>query len=364
MALKVAEKLGFTDRGSIGERLSFEKEIEKQVEKAENRAERYEQYAENAVERGKQLRSSLDAMHGDIAFFTQPVINSASGRTFANYREKLFNRYRAGFEEYRKSEYFKEKARTAEETASMSKFKDKTYLDNRIKECNKSIKQLEKNVVKQEGYLYRLQQGEVLKRYDGTTATIEKQEERIEELLEKMEYEMDKLAYLENCMDALDGVKYSKENIKEGYLVKIRGTWRKVIKASKINVESKIIEGGAAGMVLKHSYAEIQEMEIPEGYVESENEIKNPYVAGDILVCYNVSGNRVIKAYQVVKTTAKGVQLQSIKIESNKPVKDSFTSDKAIRKQITKSKYSDFVGCYDDGWQLNKYVDNKLQLVI
>mgnify|MGYP007066364968 CR=1 FL=1 len=44
---------------------------------------------------------------------TQPNINSSSGKSFTNYRNKIMNRYVKGFDEYRKSDYFKEKAVTA-----------------------------------------------------------------------------------------------------------------------------------------------------------------------------------------------------------------------------------------------------------
>lgn len=331
-AIEIAEKLGFTNGGSTGERLTYEEEMQRKAEKAENKVERYEQYAVNAVKRAENLQSSLNKMHGDIAFFTQPNINSASGRSFANYREKLFNRYNKGFEEYRKSDYFKEKAATAAKTANMEKLKDRTYLSNRIIECNKNIKVIEKNIVWCEE---------------------NNKTDQLQQQIKKCEYEIDKLAFMQNCLDQL-GKCYTKENIKTGYLVKIRDTWYKVIKANKVTVEGKIVDGGAAGMVLKHPYTEIEEIKIPTDYKEPQ-QIINPYVVGDLLVHYSCGSDRIIKAYQVLKTTAKGVQLQEINIKDNKPLKDNFKDFDKIRRQIVKSKYSDFVGCYDGNWQLNKY---------
>jgi Domain of unknown function (DUF3560). len=141
-AKQVAEKLGFTEEKREGERLAYAEQLERQTERAEARAERYETYADNATARGKQLQDSLTKYRGDISFFTQPNINSSGGRAFTNYREKLFKRYDKGFEEYRKSDYFKERAQTARETASNAQFENKGYLDRRIKECKKESRTL------------------------------------------------------------------------------------------------------------------------------------------------------------------------------------------------------------------------------
>ena len=357
-AIRIAEQLGFTDGGSIGERLSFEESLNKQVAKAEARTERYEQYSDNASKRAEQLQNGAREHEGDISFWTQPFYNTSGGRTFKNYRERIMNNYGKGFDEYRKSEYFSNKARTAEETASMSKFKDRTYLSNRIKESNKTIKTLEKNVVYYEDILYKKQNNIEQDSDFYNNKTMEQIGEYIQETLEKMEYEIDKLAYLENCLDAIGGIAYSNSNVKEGHLVKIRRDWELVVKANKTTVEVK----SRYGSIIKYSYAEIQDLQIPEGYQEPTNEIENPYKVNDILVSQSFSGNRIIRAYQVLKVTAKGVQIQQINIDdNNKPIQDGFTLDKPMRKGITKSKYSDFIGCYDGDWQLYKWNDKEVK---
>ena len=90
-AKQVAAKLGFTEEQREGERLSFSEQVERQADRAERRAERYEQYAENAERRGAALQQPLNRMHGDIAFFTQPIIAGHAGsQAFARRREKMF----------------------------------------------------------------------------------------------------------------------------------------------------------------------------------------------------------------------------------------------------------------------------------
>jgi predicted RNA-binding protein with EMAP domain len=59
-------------------------------------------------------------------------------------------------------------------------------------------------------------------------------------------------------------------------MVKIRGSWDIVVKANKTTIEAKTEHG----MVLKYSYAEIQEIKIPENFTEINKKMEtviNPY---------------------------------------------------------------------------------------
>ncbi|GAA0082911.1 DUF3560 domain-containing protein [Clostridium sp. CTA-6] len=342
-ALKVAEKLGFTEEEEQGERLSYEEELNRKAEKAERRIGRYENYSDNAVKRAESLQNDFNSHRGDIAFITQPNINSASGRSFTNYRNKIMNRYNKGFEEYRKSDYFKEKAQASQRTANKTQLKDKVYLCNRTKECDSLIK-------KYESYIVTVEE----KQANGDIEA----EKRIKKYLRELEYQIDKKAFMQNCLDELGGI-FSKENIKAGYLILIRHGWAKVEKVNTKTVYCKYLEAPLNDWVSKVDYSEIQQIKVPEGFKEEKEEIKNPYKVNDILVTYNISGNRVITAYQVIKVTPKGIQIQKINIENNKPIKDSFTLDKPCRKKVVKSNYNNFIGCYDGDWQLHPYNNNE-----
>lgn len=244
MAIKTAEKLGFSKGGKVGERLSYAEEVERKAEKAEHRAERYEQYADNAERRAQGLQSDLNSMHGDNSFFTQPIIRGHAGsEAFARRRQKMFDRYNKGFAEYRKSEYFRDRAETAQQTANNSKLNNRTYLSNRIEECNKNIRAIERSII---------------------TAEEKQNESWLERLLEKMEYEIDKLAYFENVLDEVGGVQHSKESVKRGQFVKIRGHWGMVVKANTKTVEVKY---SVVPYTMKYPYAEIQELSEIEGDV-------------------------------------------------------------------------------------------------
>jgi hypothetical protein len=283
------------------------------------------------------------------------IVGHAGSRAFANYRERLYKRYERGFEEYHKSEYYQGRAATARATADNAKLKDKVYLHNRIKEQNSILKKYQERIVAYENNLYKLQQGEELKSWDGSPLTIEGQEKRIEELLEKYDYEYNKLEFFEKCLDDLGGIQFSRDNIKVGFIVSIRNSGRRceVLSAGSVNVTYKVLDGGAAGMVLTDPYAAI--VEIIQAKEKTEK-VKNPFTVGDILVKYYgmESRNGVYKAYQVVKVTETGVKLQEIAVENRVPVNGRFIG-KPMQKKVTKSKYSDFVGIYVDDWQLHKY---------
>lgn len=348
-AKQVAAQLGFTQEQRQGERLSFAEQVERQTERAEARAERFEGYADNAERRANGLQAELKSMHGDIAFFTQPIIAGHSGsQAFARRREKMFNRYHKGFEEYRKGEYFRDRAATAQNTADMKKFRNPVYLDNRIKECKKNIRAMEKSMIYYEELLLSIENGtETTGKY-----TAEQVTGWIESQLERMEAEIDKQGYMENCLDEIGGIAFSQENIKPGYIVKMMRWGRcEILTAGPVNVTFKILD--RTGGVLTEPYAAIadliSEKELPK--------VENPFSEGDILCGYNADSSRLRKAYQVVKVTATGVKIQAIKVEDNKPLPGQFTGEKAKQKKVVKSKWSDWTGVYDDDWQLHKWTD-------
>jgi hypothetical protein len=98
---RVIEKLAgiLEDGGTSGERLSFEEQQEKKIERAEARAEHYDYKSAAAEKNAENLQSPINKMHGDIAFFTQPNINTSSGRAFTRRRDAMWASFEKGFEE-------------------------------------------------------------------------------------------------------------------------------------------------------------------------------------------------------------------------------------------------------------------------
>jgi hypothetical protein len=309
-AKQVAKALGFTEEEREGERLSFAEQIERKEERAEERAERYEEYAANAQRRGATLQKPISDMRGDISFFTQPILAGHSGsQSFARRREKMFDQYHKGMEEYRKSDYFRGRADIARENANGEKYKDKAYLDRHIKEVRTEIKKREQNIVHYEQLLYELEEGTQKTKYNGEAYTIEETSGWLDHELELIQVAQDKEAYFLNCLDALGGITFSPDNIKVGYIVHVRHSGRcEVVSVGRVNIMYKILEGGAKGMVLKAAYAEIKE--VIEA-VEEQKEV-HPWKVGDEFTCPIWEGHKQItKTFRVIKASNSTITLQT-----------------------------------------------------
>lgn len=330
-AVRTAEKLGFTKGGETGERLSFSEKIEREASKAEARAERMEYRAEKAVKRAEQMQAEWKEKSNDWSYVTQPIIKGHSGaERFAKQRQRVLDRYGKGFEEYRKSEYFLERAETARRSASMEKFKSKSYLNNRIEESNKEMRRLESLMIQAE------EKGD---------------EERISKIYDTMEYELDKLAHLHNLLEAIGGITYNKDNIKPGYYVLVGRTWDKVVKANNKTVE---VQSSVVSYTMKYPYAEIEDVKIPDDWKEEKKTAVNPFEIDDIVIQTSIGGERIIKAFQVVRKTDKNVIIQQIKIEDNQPVKDAFVNDKQERRAVKQDRNKNYVINFES-WYLYKY---------
>ena len=348
-AKQVAARLGFTEEQREGERLSFSEQVERQTERAERRAERYEQYAENAERRGAALQQPLNRMRGDIAFFTQPIIAGHAGsQAFARQRERMFAQYERGFEEYRKSEYFQNRAQTARATADGAKYRDVAYLDRRIKECKKEIKAREKNIIHYEQTLYAIENGEKKKRFDGTPITAEVVNDWIKRELELVEKAMDKQAFLEACVDQCGGIQFSKDNIKIGFQVRLNDgsdSEVEVIGADPQNITYRILTGGAKGMVLQAAYAEIKEIIKAEELRET-----HPFTVGEQFTAEQFVQDGTLRlktvrvTYEIIKATAATIQL--------KPVDGS---GKAITRKPKKSYNGKWCFTLDDNYRNTFY---------
>lgn len=344
-AKEVAKSLGFTSEQRGGERLTFAEQVERKAERAEARADRYEGYAGSAERRAESLQKPINDMHGDIAFFTQPNINTSSGRAFTRRRERMFEQYRQGFDEYRKSEYFKEKAAALRSEASGTKYKDRAYLDRRIKECEKDIRKREKNVTHYEELIYALENGEIKKKLNGDVITINEVQEWLDHELELIEVTMDKQAFLENCLDDIGGLKYNKDNIKVGYVVTVDRFGKvEVISTGPVNFTYKTMRGS----VLMGAYAEILDIvSMEERKTEGQ-----PFSVGEQFVArvYSSKERNFIKLiYKIVKATASTIKLKSF-FEGDIPTED---------KEITRKPKVNYNGKWQfsiDGTYANTFV--------
>lgn len=259
-AERVARSIGLTCTGTGGETISFEESQERKAERAEARAERYEARAEKATERGKELQKPIDDKRGDIAFFTQPNINTAGGRAFTRQRERMFEAWERGFEYFKKSEYYKDAAETARETAaSAAAPPDAGFCERRFKEAEKAIKANTKHLKGYRQTLERIESGETVKRYDGTEITADDARQTIERTEIYIEQQISKAAYYHEWFEHLGGNTYSRENVKPGDVVKLSTySWMGAVKVVKCNPKTFYYYTGR--VTLKAAYSEIEEI--------------------------------------------------------------------------------------------------------
>ena len=223
----------------------------------------------------------------------------------------MFSAWEKGFDEFRKSEYYAERAAIARQTAEDTKPTDKGFIDRRIKDAEKTIKAQRKNIEYYRKYLERIENGEEIKQYNGDILTADMVQEWIENAELIIENAISKSIYYHECMEEAGGVAFSKNNIKEGYIVEL-DRWGKcrVTGTGKVNISYSIMEGGAAGDGGKAAYAEIKRI-ISEEVLEKP---EHPFKVGDsytVQVWNSEKCTREPKEYIVTKITPERVTLKT-----------------------------------------------------
>ena len=203
--IEIAKSLGLENRGVIGERLSFEEQENKRIEKAERRADKYEYKAEKAEKKAQELQAPINNMHGDISFFTQPNINTSAGRAFTNRRNKMFASYERGFEEFRKSEYYQNRAAIARQAKEIP---SKGFCKRRIEEAEKTIRAQNRNI---ESYKKHIEE---------TPTDIDKYNTYIEHANEIIENAIEKVAYYDALIEQQGGI-IDRKTLTKGQIVKV-----------------------------------------------------------------------------------------------------------------------------------------------
>ena len=277
----------------------------RQAERAAERADRMEARSENARERAQALQAPINAMHGDIAFFTQPNINTSSGRAFTRKRERMFAAFDRGFEEFKKSEYYAERAEIARRTADQKNAGDKAFCDRRVKDAEKAIKKLRENLDHYHVMLECDAMGESQTRWDGTKIERSEIENWIDDTEDRLESEISKLCYYQSCIDELGGVQYSRENVKPGYVVKIaRFGECTVLRTGPKNFTYRTQNS----FDLTAAYAEILEIVKAE---EAKKPVQ-PFKPGEIFTVRRLlAGAWTPEQWEIVKATATTVTLKN-----------------------------------------------------
>lgn len=226
----LAKSLGLEDGGTEGERLSFEDQEQIRIAKAERRADKYEYKADKADKEGERLTAPIDRMHGDIAFFTQPNINTTAGRAFTRQRERIWDSWERGMEEHRKADQYRDRAETARQAAELPAI---DFCQRRIDEASAAIRKLQKWANPDP---------------------------------ERIAAEQSKIEYYKAMIEKQGGIQYNKDNITKGQLVKVK-RWGmvKVVRTGPKNItfaftEKHMTYADGSPMEGKAAYSEILEV--------------------------------------------------------------------------------------------------------
>lgn len=122
-----------------------------------------------------------------------------------------------------------------------------------------------------------------------------------------IENAISKSIYYHECLEETGGVAFSKDNIKIGYIVKIR-KWGncKVIGTGKVNTIFDVM-AVPGGVPLKDTYAEIES-------IVSDTVDPHPFKVGEtytVQVWSNTEARRIDKEYTVTKITEEKVAIKS-----------------------------------------------------
>lgn len=126
--------------GEDQERISFEESRERQINRAEHKAEKYEAWAESREKKAETLQSEFNRLRKDWSWLTQPFVNTSSGRSFRNSKERVMRSYEKGFESYQIAENHREKSDHYKAMAQEKELTNESYLINRVKEGEKAVR--------------------------------------------------------------------------------------------------------------------------------------------------------------------------------------------------------------------------------
>lgn len=311
-AERIAKDLGLFDAGTEGERLSFADRMALKAQRAERRADRFEARADAAESRSEALQKPIRDMHGDVAFFTQPNINTSAGRAFTRRRDAMFAAFDKGFEEFRKSEYWRDRAATARVTADQKQLSDKGFVMRRIKEREHDIRALKNLVTEYQARVDAYENGRIpVDRWGSPIKSdLASSEHMRDQYLDRLEAKLDELGFYQDCLDRLGGVQFSPANIKPGYVIRFRGrsTGRVISVGPKNCTVDESVNGFTYVPIVP--YAEIDAI-ITAEEIHSE---RHPFVTGDQFTCsrWNRAENHAERmVYTVIKATDKSVTLQT-----------------------------------------------------
>jgi antirestriction protein ArdC len=166
---------------------SFEDELQRKKDNAERNIDKYETRSLKAKKRSIELQSEFNRLRKDWSWLTQPIIKGHSGsERFGRSKARVMAKYEEGFKEADKALYYEQKKRYAEEVIKDKNLRNIKFIENRIKDAETGIRKLSKWIPE---YQKESEKPEI------SDEKREKLNEAIDEGLQRLKYNYDKLAY-------------------------------------------------------------------------------------------------------------------------------------------------------------------------
>ncbi|MCU0436702.1 MAG: DUF3560 domain-containing protein [Raineya sp.] len=226
MVEKIVKELGFSLEGK-DERKTYEEKIEQKLGNAEKRADRFEAKSAKSEKKAESLQAEFNKYRKDWSWLTQPFVNTSGGRAFQKSKDRVMNKYEKGFEEYKKSEYYQDRAETSKHYAKdlQRQFEDKDYLMRKIKEATKSIEKWDTWLP---GYI---EKAETMEEGDPRKLKIELAFDEYKETVQRKAFLVAKLEELKE-----KGVRFfDKENMKGATYINAKGNGDRWFKVYRLN---------------------------------------------------------------------------------------------------------------------------------
>lgn len=234
-------RLGFEDRGTVGERLTFAEQIAAKQERAELRAERMEDRAEAAQDEATSRFGASRAIL-DVIPMGQPIlVGHHSEKRHRRDLERADNHMRAGVEALDKAEHYQRRAEAARPTADGARLSDPAFLGRRISEAEAEERQL----------LHRLE-GKFYAHSDPQPIS----EEYRASLARQLEEVRDRLGFYRHCLETCGRKVWDRESLKGMRQALVRHEWQQIV---KLNPKTVSVQSAYVPWPLKYPYTEVKD---------------------------------------------------------------------------------------------------------
>lgn len=270
---KIAQSLGLSCEGEQGEKLSFAEQVQREQERAAARVERMEARAEKAEEGSTQAYNTAHQIGSFIPFGQPILVGHHSEKRHRRDIEKIDNAMRKSCEESDKAKYYEGRAESAQYTAEGAKFKSVDYLLNRISDCQKELRAIERSLQGKD--MINRESGE---RYDKTGCEIS--EQRREHLNGRKSEWLEKLDFFKGKLEEIGGGQMTAERMKEGKPAYVRIGSKEWYPLKSINRDTVTVLNwlGIAHFTWKFKFDQIKSMQSINGtvivYDRDGNEVK------------------------------------------------------------------------------------------